>query len=103
MPRFLAQSLRPSVAPVRRGRRERGSNLDQRSRALERGLDLTPPRTHLYAARLHIVLKRGGIWMKSMKFLLAAAAASTLFVAGDRVVRADGYGPAGCGLGAMLI
>src|SRR4029078_12785972 len=26
-----------------------------------------------------------------------------LFVAGDHVARADGYGPAGCGLGAMLI
>lgn len=41
--------------------------------------------------------------MKSMKLVLSIAAASMLFVAGDHVARADGYGPAGCGLGAMLI
>ena len=41
--------------------------------------------------------------MKSMKLVLCAVAASTLFVATDGVARADGYGPAGCGLGAMLI
>ena len=41
--------------------------------------------------------------MKSMKLVLSVAAASMLFVAGDHVARADGYGPAGCGLGAMLI
>jgi Protein of unknown function (DUF3015) len=41
--------------------------------------------------------------MKTMKLLLSFAAASTLFVAGHHVARADGYGAAGCGLGAMLI
>jgi len=41
--------------------------------------------------------------MKSMKLVLSIAAASMLFVASDRVAKADGYGPAGCGLGAMLI
>lgn len=41
--------------------------------------------------------------MKSMKLVLSVVAASLLFVAGDHVARADGYGPAGCGLGAMLI
>jgi hypothetical protein len=42
--------------------------------------------------------------MKSMKLLLSVAAVSMLFIAADGgVARADGYGPAGCGLGAMLI
>ena len=41
--------------------------------------------------------------MKSMKLLLSVVAVSTLFVASHREARADGYGPAGCGLGAMLI
>jgi hypothetical protein len=41
--------------------------------------------------------------MKSMKLVLSIAAASMLFIAADGVAQADGYGPAGCGLGAMLI
>jgi hypothetical protein len=41
--------------------------------------------------------------MKSMKLLLSAAAVSMLFVAAEGAAHADGYGPAGCGLGAMLI
>lgn len=42
--------------------------------------------------------------MKSMKLLLSVAAASMLFIAADgATAHADGYGPAGCGLGAMLI
>ena len=41
--------------------------------------------------------------MKSMKLVLSVVAASTLFVASHGVAKADGYGPAGCGLGAMLI
>src|SRR5262249_48802048 len=41
--------------------------------------------------------------MKSMKLLLSAVAVSTLLVASQSVARADGYGAAGCGLGAMLI
>jgi Protein of unknown function (DUF3015) len=42
--------------------------------------------------------------MKSMKLVLSVAAASMLFIAADGgVAKADGYGPAGCGLGAMLI
>jgi hypothetical protein len=41
--------------------------------------------------------------MKSMKLLLSVAAASMLFVAANGTAHADGYGPAGCGLGAMLI
>jgi hypothetical protein len=42
--------------------------------------------------------------MKSMKLLLSVAAVSMLFVAAEGAAQADGgYGPAGCGLGAMLI
>lgn len=41
--------------------------------------------------------------MKTMKLVLSVVAASTLFVASHGVAKADGYGPAGCGLGAMLI
>lgn len=41
--------------------------------------------------------------MKSMKLVLSFVAASTLFVASHGVAKADGYGPAGCGLGAMVI
>src|SRR5512140_2830210 len=41
--------------------------------------------------------------MKSMKLVLSVAAASMLFVASNGVAKADGYGAAGCGLGAMLI
>jgi hypothetical protein len=41
--------------------------------------------------------------MKSMKLLLSVAAVSMLFVAAEGAAHADGYGPAGCGLGAMLI
>jgi len=41
--------------------------------------------------------------MKSIKLLLSVVAASTLVVASQSVARADAYGPAGCGLGAMLI
>lgn len=42
--------------------------------------------------------------MNSFKRLLSLAAVSTLVLAaGHGVARADGYGAAGCGLGAMLI
>jgi hypothetical protein len=41
--------------------------------------------------------------MTSMKFLLSAAAAASLFVATQGAAKADTYGSAGCGLGAMLI
>lgn len=42
--------------------------------------------------------------MKSMKLVLSVATASMLFIAADGgVAKADGYGPAGCGLGAILI
>lgn len=41
--------------------------------------------------------------MKSMKLMLSFVAASTLVVASHGVAKADGYGVAGCGLGAMLI
>ena len=38
-----------------------------------------------------------------MKLVLSVAAASMLFVAAHGTAKADGYGSAGCGLGAMLI
>src|SRR5256885_15552967 len=41
--------------------------------------------------------------MKSMKILVSFVAASTLVVAAHGAARAQGYGAAGCGLGAMLI
>jgi hypothetical protein len=41
--------------------------------------------------------------MKLMKVVLSVVAASTIVVAAHGAARAQAYGPAGCGLGAMLI
>jgi hypothetical protein len=41
--------------------------------------------------------------MKLSKFVFSAAVASSLLFISNGTAKADGYGPAGCGLGAMLI
>ena len=41
--------------------------------------------------------------MKLTKFVFSAALASSMLLASHGTAKADGYGPAGCGLGAMLI